>query len=146
MGRRSSRTPEQVEAFREKLKEGGGIGDAMVAAGLSKRSASKGVAKLPAVLLRVMLDQGKDYIELGKKISAADQENLVRGRLAANAIEGKDNAAMSLKLLGSDRRVNMFTPESQTGVIVIQAPAAFREEIEAKMLEASTVHTVENSE
>jgi len=39
-------------------------------------------------------------------------------RLAQNAIAGKDGGAQSAKILGSDRRVNMFTPDGQVGVTV----------------------------
>ena len=58
---------------------------------------------------------------IGKAITAEQQENLVRGALLANVGQGKDKATASLKMLGADRRVNMFTPESASGVIVIQA-------------------------
>jgi hypothetical protein len=55
-------------------------------------------------------------------ISPADQEKLVRGRLVENVIEGKDAGSMSAKILGSERTVNMWTPENQTGVVILAAP------------------------
>ena len=37
-----------------------------------------------------------------------------------NVIKGKDGGAMSAKILGSDKRVNMFQPEVQQNVLVLQ--------------------------
>lgn len=61
------------------------------------------------------------FEEIGKSVSAEQQENLVRGALLNNIAQGKDEATASLKMLGSDKRVNMFQPESASGVIIIQA-------------------------
>jgi hypothetical protein len=49
---------------------------------------------------------------------------LVRGRLLSNTITGKDGGAMSAKILGSDTELNMWTPEFQQGLIILQAPAS----------------------
>jgi hypothetical protein len=62
--------------------------------------------------------------KLGELLSPEQQENLVRGRLALNTIQGKDNVVQSAKLLRSDKRVGMFTPEHASGLIVLQCPAS----------------------
>lgn len=43
-----------------------------------------------------------------------------------NAAQGKDAAVQSLKLLGQDRRVNLWAPDSVTGLVVLQAPQSLR--------------------
>ena len=55
------------------------------------------------------------FAEIGKEVNAEQQENLVRGALLSNVAQGKDKATASLKMLGSDQRVNMFQPESAFG-------------------------------
>ena len=52
------------------------------------------------------------------------QQDLVRGRLVENTIRGKDSGSMSAKILGSDKRVNMWTPEQRNNVLILQAPRA----------------------
>jgi hypothetical protein len=46
----------------------------------------------------------------------------VRGRLLSNTISGKDGGAMSAKILGSDTELNMWQPEMNQGLIILQAP------------------------
>ena len=107
----------------------GKMGAAMVAGGYSIRSSQRGKASMSHTSrdkFKQALDQhiGKTlskFEAIGKGISAEQQENLVRGALLANVAQGKDKATASLKMLGADRRVNMFTPESTSGVILIQA-------------------------
>jgi len=70
-----------------------------------------------------------------KVIHPEDQENLVRGRLADNVVKGSDRGVMSAKALGSDKRVSMFTPEFQQGIIVLQPPNMTAEQMQ-KALQA----------
>jgi len=90
------------------------------------RQAKKAWAAVPAEVLKMagMSKKGKVLAAMGAQITAKMQEDLVRGRLAQNVISGKDGGSHSAKLLGSDRRVSMFTPEQQAGVIIINAPKA----------------------
>jgi hypothetical protein len=46
----------------------------------------------------------------------------VRGRLVDNIVKGKDGGAMSAKILGSDTELNLWQPEFQQGLIILQAP------------------------
>src|SRR5690348_2759142 len=105
------------------------IGVAMIAGGYAKSSSQRGKAsmthtdrdKFDNAVERHMKRTLGEYAELGEKITAEQQEKLVRGALIANVASGEDKAVGSLRLLGNDKRVNMFTPESASGVIVIQA-------------------------
>jgi hypothetical protein len=103
--------------------------DAMEAGGFSKASAKRGMSSMNEdgeLIFKSARDKaamkklGK-FALIGKEVNAEQQENLVRGALLANVANGEDKASQSLKMLGTDRRVNMFTPESASGVIVIQA-------------------------
>lgn len=83
-----------------------------------------GLKSLPKSLQTYILTRRKklDKLEkLGATLTAQQQENTVRGALFANVAAGKDQAVNSLKMLGQDRRVDMWKPESAQGVIVIQA-------------------------
>lgn len=107
----------------------GKIGEAMVAAGYSRRSSQRGMAsmshtnreKFSEALNAHESKMLSKFAEIGKSVSAEAQQDLVRGALLSNVAQGKDKATNSLKLLGSDKRVNMFEPDSKTGVIIIQA-------------------------
>lgn len=122
MPRRSNRTVEQVAAFKDVLANGGSIQRAMLAAGYSEGMAKQGLAKLPEQLKSFALDKIRPYIEMGRKITAEEQESAARGMLLANLAEGKDRAVKSAELLGRDKRVNMFTPEIQQGIIMLNVP------------------------
>lgn len=92
---------------------------AMMNAGYTEYTANNGMASIPKRVLQLIARKGVKFVELGK-MDAATQEQLVRGRLVYNTIQGKDSGVMSAKALGSDRRVNMFTPETQVGVVLVQ--------------------------
>ena len=80
---------------------------------------------------------GKLLAELGGNITVQQQENLVRGRLVLNTIRGTDNGTPSAKALGSDKRVSMWQPEVQHGVIVLSPPAVLQNpEVRKQMLES----------
>jgi hypothetical protein len=47
---------------------------------------------------------------------------LINHRLRSNIKEGKDKAVLSAKLLGSRKDLNMWQPESMTGIVILEAP------------------------
>lgn len=94
---------------------------ALMDAGYSAHKARQGWAAVPKRVVRMLAKRGLRYVELGE-IDAETQEKIVRGRLVHNVLSGTDKAVMSAKALGSDRRVNMFTPDNQVGIIVLQQP------------------------
>jgi hypothetical protein len=49
---------------------------------------------------------------------------LVHGRLIRNVTQGTDKGAQSAKILGGSRDLNMWTPDMQMGVIVLNVPQA----------------------
>lgn len=105
--------------FAEAFKETGDLNSSMIAAGYSEKSARQGKARLSNACLAALMDEG---ITLGKTIKPEDRAAWVRGKLLQNTIDGKDVAVKSLELLGKDKEVQMFTPDSQVGVIILQAP------------------------
>ena len=62
------------------------------------------------------------YVEMGEKLTVEKQQNAIRGRLYENVILGVDKAVQSAKALGADKRVSMWQPDSQVGLVVLQPP------------------------
>jgi len=84
-----------------------------------------GLHSLPKSIRTYVLTRRKKLdklAQLGASVDASQQEQIVRGALLSNVAAGKDQAANSLKMLGQDKRVGMFTPDSVTGVVVIEVP------------------------
>lgn len=122
-GRPSAITTDKIKAFKKAIESGSSMHDAMVSElGLAESVARKGKAGLSKRVLSELAKDGMKFVEIGKALSAQDQEHFVRGRLYTNALQGKDAGVNSLKLLGQDKRVNMFTPDSVAGIVVIEAP------------------------
>ena len=119
-----ARTSKDMEAFKREFRKTGSIRSSALAAGYSENCANTGLQKMPVAIRTYVLSRRKKLSKLAQlahEFNAQEQENVVRGALLANVASGKDQAVNSLKLLGQDKRVSMFTPESTTGVIVIQA-------------------------
>lgn len=107
---------------------------AFLDAGYTEQTANGGWQNVPNRVVRLLAKKGIRLLELGK-ITPEQQENLVRGRLVYNTLKGSDKGVMSAKALGSDRRVNMFVPDSATGLIVLNMPQSLTPE---KLTEALT--------
>jgi hypothetical protein len=114
--------PDPVKAAHN-LTMGMSIRNALMSAGYSQKTANKGMAGIPKKVLKLMGRGARNMLALGK-ISAEDQEQLVRGRLVYNTIAGSDKGVNSAYRLGQDKRVNMFQPENQTGIVILNAPSA----------------------
>jgi len=119
---RAKKTPEQCRKLADLIGEGVPVSKAMVEAGWSQGTANKGYKAIPRAVLAMLPAKQKELIALGKSTSPDDVRHLVSGRLIENAAQGKDKGALSAKILGSRRDLNMWIPDSQTGLIVIQAP------------------------
>ncbi len=126
-----SKTGKQIDPkrFVKAVMSGASIQNAMLIAGYSESCARAGRARLSpeckkawAAALDAQVVQGKKTAQLGSAIEPQFQENFVRGKLYENAIEGKDRAVQSLKMLGQDKRVNMFAPESNGEMVIIAIP------------------------
>jgi len=107
----------------------------MIEAGYAPKQAKKGLQGLPKAVLKLMPKLAKSNLMMLGEMKPQEQETLVRGRLAYNTIVGQDKGVLSAKALGSDRRVNMFTPDVQTGIVVINVPTVAGED-KAKLLES----------
>ena len=127
------KTPAQYQQLAQNLDAGMSKKAAMVQAGWSEGQSKKG--KIPRAVYALMQTNSKHLIKLGRSITPADQESLVRGKLVDNVNTGKDQSVQSAKLLGQDRRVNMFTPEQLTGIIVLQPPYMTPEQREKALQE-----------
>lgn len=116
----------------DNLASGMSIRQSMIDAGYSVGIANEGIAGVPQRVIKLLGKKGMRLAALGE-IDASTQEKITRGRLVYNVIQGIDKGAQSAKLLGSDRRVNMFTPDTQIGVIALVAPTEVHENM-GKML------------
>jgi hypothetical protein len=122
-GRPAAITTDKIKAFKQAIDRGETLKAAMVSElGLSESVAKRGKAGLSRRVLGELMKEGVKFAEIGRQVTAQFQEELVRGALVTNVLSGKDNAVNSLKMLGQDKRVNMFTPDSVAGIVVIESP------------------------
>jgi hypothetical protein len=125
MGRRSDRTPEQRQAFRDALAEGKSIKDAKLAAGYSLAVANKGKTGLSRELASAFAEMKKtelaDLVALSKMTSTDDIKHAVRGRITTALAEGSDKGIAAAKLAGSLTETGgMFQHEVLIGVQINQ--------------------------
>lgn len=118
----NQKSDKQIRKFAKAAAKGQSLKIAMLDAGYSLSTARRGKAALSGPMLEALARESAKLEALGENISPERQENLVRGRLVLNTLHGKDEGVQSAKLLGSDRRVSMWEPESRVGVIVLQPP------------------------
>jgi hypothetical protein len=95
---------------------------ALEQAGWPPTQARKGLAKVPLAVYGMLSKKGQSLIKLGEETAKEDRRHLVRGRLIENITKGTDKGAMSAKILGSDSELNMWQPELQAGLVVLQVP------------------------
>jgi hypothetical protein len=135
------RTREQRRQLMDRIEQGvpEGICKALKDAGYPDSMARQGWNAVPQKVMAMLSAKGRKLMELGRNLTPELQEHLVRGRLAHNTMIGKDGGAMSAKLLGSDKRVNMFVPDNQMGVIVLSAPFKLGEQFDRIAAEADKI-------
>lgn len=105
----------------ENLNAGMPIKEALMRAGYSETTAQGGTVAITRPILRAMGKNAKKFMELGR-ISAEEQELIVRGGLVFNALRREDKGVMSMKTLGSDKRISLFQPDVQVGVVIVNPP------------------------
>ena len=130
MSRRDSfKTAQQHQEFARAYVTGVPLKRALVLAGYSPKQAKKGmvIVNRSKGLRQAIIEHARLLVELGSNISAREQVNLVRGRLVLNTIRGIDKGTSSARALGSEKRVSMWRPENEMGVLVISPPASFDE-------------------
>jgi hypothetical protein len=104
------------------LEAGTPVCSALEQAGWPPTQARKGIAKVPLAVYGMLSKSAQRLIKLGKVTDREARKHLVRGRLIENITKGTDKGAMSAKILGSDSELNMWQPELQAGMIVLQVP------------------------
>lgn len=115
-----ARVRKDMQAFKRTYAETNSIKQAALSAGYSEHTSNMGLKPLPKQLVNYVVNRQRRMDKtaaLARLTSAQFQEEFVRGRLIENALAGKDSSCNSLKLLGQDRRVNMFTPDQQLGIV-----------------------------
>jgi hypothetical protein len=127
----TSRHKKLAEELGTMEESGQTIKGAMMASGYSEPMASRGWTGVPKSVFALLAKRGTKLTRLGAELSLDDCKHLVLGRLAENCVKGKDGGVMSAKVLGSRRELNLWTPDSQVGVIVLNQSQAQVE----KMLE-----------
>ncbi len=104
------------------------IRTALIEHGYSEKSANKGKAALNQSVRRALTEQlgasWEEAVRLGRQTTPDDMRAAVIGSLRKNISERSDKGAASLKLAGSMRELGMWTPETQTGVILVELPPA----------------------
>ena len=115
-------TPEMARLAAEGLVRGLPVGTAMREAGFPESSCHNGKKGINRMIRAELGKLGRKYIRIGKDLTPEDQAALVRGRLVENVIVGSDKGTLSAKVLGSDKRVSLWTPDSAVGVVVLSPP------------------------
>ena len=112
-GAMNQKSPKEIKRFASAVSKGHSLQRAMLDAGYAPSTARRGKAGLSKPMWEALARESNKLELLGRKISPERQENLVRGRLVLNTLRGRDNGSQSAKLLGADRRISMWQPESQ---------------------------------
>lgn len=120
------KTAAQYKKLGQLLAEDTPVGTALVKAGWSELQAKKGWSAVPEGVIRTLPKKTQRLVTLGKT-DKETRRHLIRGRLLDNVTKGKDGGSMSAKILGSDSELNMWQPELQQGLIILQTPRKFVE-------------------
>jgi hypothetical protein len=103
--------------------------EALVGLGISDKQAyGKGWslvqtrASLRGALAAAKAEEAKNFIANAPDLTADEDVKMVNARLRQNIIAGEDKGVQSAKLLGSRRDLNMFTPDSNVGIIIMEMP------------------------
>lgn len=115
-------TPEMAKKAAENLAKGMQFYPALKDAGFSDSTAKHCGKAVNKMIRAEMKNLGKRFIEMARDITPEEQELLVRGKLLDNIYRNTDKAVLSAKQLGADKRVAMWTPDSQVGMVILQAP------------------------
>ena len=133
MNETNEKKPNPKRAARAYVHEGKSLKDAFIEAGYSPAQARKGLgllAERPGIA-KAFGDERKKQINklvaLGSAITPQEQEKLARGTLIDEALqEGSKQRVRAAELLGKDRRVNMFEPETAINIAALNMPADFK--------------------
>jgi hypothetical protein len=134
---RTGVTDRHRKVARSILVEGKPIRTALLEEGYSKASANQGMARIKrSVPLAVAYAQEVERLKNLPVPPAEARAQIIRSKLLENVANKRDDAVQSLKLLGQDRELNLWQPETQTGVIILSLPTALQDpEMRKRFLE-----------
>ena len=115
-------TPEMAKKAAQNLAMGMKPTPALREAGYPEATVRHAKAGINKMIWAEFKKIGRKYIKLGKDLTPEEQELLVRGKLVENILLGTDAGVQSAKQLGADKRVAMWRPDSQVGLVVLKAP------------------------
>jgi len=118
----NQKSTKQLKKFANAVARGCSLQSAMLDAGYSPSTARRGKAALSKPMWEALAREWNKLELLGRRISPERQEAIVRGRLVQNVITGRDDAVQSARQLGADRRISMWQPDSQVGLVVLRTP------------------------
>jgi hypothetical protein len=116
------KTPQQHAKLASLLAQDVPVGEALRTAGWSDRQSAKGWEAVPDAVFTKLPKKMQRLVSLGKNTDKDTRKHIIRGRLLDNAIQGRDGGAQSAKILGSETDLNMWQPEINQGIIVLNAP------------------------
>ena len=124
------------------VQEGMSMKDAMLKAGYSEGSAAN---------LKKFLNTCPGVREaMRKELALWTSENpehdlgVIRGRLMQIVMTGRDvDAIAAAKVAGQDKRLQMFTPQVQVGILAMPSPMGFKEEMEKHLPKVIDVESEE---
>ena len=121
-------TKQQInpKAFAESLIGGATLAHAAVRAGYSESTAKRGWAGVSEECkdkyIQVRNEKLAELAQNAHKFTPEQRAAIIRGKLLQNIAEGKDESVGSVKLLGQDKELSLWQPESMVGVIILDAP------------------------
>jgi hypothetical protein len=120
--------PYDKRKFLGLVNSGVSLKGAMLAVGVPASQSLRGRKGVPKQLKDAWAADSEsrfgDLVEKGATLTVVQQEKLIRGVLVDAAVNGevKKGAVRAAEVLGRDRRVNMWTPDHMTGIIILDAP------------------------
>jgi len=119
---KAKKPTERHERIAEALAAGEEIQSTMVAEGYNVHQARQGLAGVPKMALRLLLEKtNPDLLEYAQ-LDGSSLKSLIIGRLGKNVAEGRDGGVGSAKQLGALKELNLFQADSLVGVVIVNAP------------------------
>lgn len=127
-----------AEKFSESLSSGKSLRQSMMDAGYSARTANNGMARVSKRVMKALTRDARKMLLIADEFTIQELGKLAVARLALNCMSGKDGGVMSAKTLGSHKDLALWQPDSQVGVVVLNAPNQLMQK-KAELVEAEEV-------
>lgn len=129
LGRRPAEVqPRHREIAKRVLRKGQSLLRALTDCGFSETQARKGlvIIRQNNALRTAFADEAEAMRQEKKDRPITPDWGTIEGdiihRLHENVLDGKDKAVMSAKVLGSHKKLNLWQPEFQQGIVILNAP------------------------